>query len=102
MNVVIEIDSPDVFTRQIVAKSSGQPLQFREQSAYLHKPGERYPHQFKLSLGDRPAYQPGRYHIAADSYQVGRFGELTLSRALVLAPVAGQESAAAPRAARTA
>lgn len=93
MNIVIEIDSPEVVTRQIIAKSSGQPLQFREQSGYLHKPGERYPHQFKLSLGDRPAYQPGRYHIAADSYQVGRFGELTLSRALVLAPVVGQEAA---------
>ena len=94
MNVVIEIDSPEVVTRQIVSKATGQPLQFREQGAYLHRPGERYPHQFKLSLGDRPAYQPGRYHITADSYQVGRFGELTLSRALVLVPVSAQEAAA--------
>ena len=95
MNVVIEIDSPEVATRQIIAKSSGQPLQFREQSAYLHVPGERYPHLFKVSLGDRPAYQPGRYHIAADSYQVGRFGELALARALVLVPVAVQDSSPA-------
>lgn len=94
-HVVVEIDSTDVVTRQIVAKSSGQPMQFREQAAYLHRPGERYPHQFKVSLGDRPAYQPGRYHITADSYEVGRFGELTLSRALVLAPVVGQEAAPA-------
>ena len=95
MNIVIEIDSTDVVTRQIVAKSTGQPLQFREQGAYLHRPGERYPHQFKLSLGDRPAYQPGRYHIAADSYEVGRFGELALARALVLVPVAVQDSSPA-------
>lgn len=105
--IVIEIFSSDFQTRTIRAKEQGgRDFSFREQRAYLHKPGDPYPSPCQISLGDRPAFAPGRYTLAPASFSVGRFGSPELVRELVLVPVpavsqSGSESAR-PAAARSA
>lgn len=78
----IEISDTEVRTRNFTSKE-GKPLSFREQSAWLHS-DDKYPTQFKISLGDQEAYQPGLYTIAPGSIFVDRFGNLAFKRVLSL------------------
>lgn len=96
--VVIEVVTSDVEERSFTSKE-GKPMRFREQRAYLHRPGDPYPTPFSVSLGDRPAHSPGRYSLGISSFRVGRFGSLELGRELQLQPLpaeaarpAGQDS----------
>lgn len=98
MDVVIEIVDGPVDERRIEAKEpGGRALVFREQRAWMHVPGERYPFACKVSLWHRPAYPAGRYRFGPRSYQVGKFGSPELARDLDLQPMPA--AAAASRAA---
>lgn len=78
----IEISSTEVKTRSF--HKDGKDFNFREQLAWLHRDDEKYPTQFKISLGDRQAIPVGFYVLAPSSYLVDRFGGLALSRNLEL------------------
>jgi hypothetical protein len=66
--------------------SKGNPYRIREQTAYAHIPGNRYPVKITVPLEDnQPAYFEGEYVVDDASFFVGRFDALTLGR-LVLVP----------------
>lgn len=86
--IVIEVCTADFQTRTIRAKEAGgRDFMFREQRAYMHKPGDPYPSPCQISLGERPPFAPGRYTLSPASFSVGRFGSPELVRELVLVPV---------------
>lgn len=91
-DVIIEVDQK--VTERTVPGEKGM-MRFREQVAYLHKPGERYPSPFSLSLGDRAPFAPGRYRLAPESFFIGKFSKLEIARQIELLPVALSPAAAA-------
>lgn len=95
--IVIEVCTADFQTRTIRAKEAGgRDFMFREQRAYMHKPGDPYPSPCHISLGDRPPFAPGRYTLSPASFSVGRFGSPELVRELVLLPVPVAAAASEP------
>lgn len=87
MAIYIEIENPTVNTRSGVS-AKGREYQIREQSALMFKSGSRYPDKIKINVPDgQSAYQPGRYELHDDSFQVSRFGNPELRAILVAAPV---------------
>jgi Helix-destabilising protein. len=93
MKVSVEIISNEVHQRSFQSKE-GKTLSFREQDAYLHREGDRYPDRMRISLGERPAWPVGRYTISPSSLTVGRFGQLEFERQVNLVPVAVPAAAA--------
>lgn len=83
--IKIEITDTDVKTRNF--SKDGKDFVFREQQAWIHRDDEKYPVQFKLSLGEGSAYAPGFYSIAPGSFTVDRYNSLMLRRVLVLSPL---------------
>lgn len=77
----IEISDTEVRTRNFT--KDGKQLTFREQFAWLHSE-DKYPTQFKISLGDQEPYQPGLYTISPGSIYVDRYGSLAFKRVLSL------------------
>lgn len=82
--IKIEILDDDVVTRNF--DKDGKSFSFREQEAFLHFPGEKYPSRFKISLGSDAAYRPGFYVLSSESFTVDRYGSLALRRSLKLLP----------------
>lgn len=80
----IEIESTEMKVRKGTGKVSGKPYEIREQAALMFKDGSRYPDKIKVNVPDgQSAYQPGRYVLHDDSYQVSRFGNPELRPVLV-------------------
>lgn len=91
MDILIEVDGP---VEERVIQGDRGPMRFREQRAYLFRPGERYPLPFKVSLGDRGAYAAGRYRLGPASVVVGKWGRIELARDLELIPAPAVAAAA--------
>jgi len=88
MAVKIEIQSTEVKNKSGVAKGSGKPYSINEQVGYLHKSDKPYPEEITVPLQDgQPAYAPGFYGIADQSFYRDRFGQLSIGR-LTLIPMA--------------
>ena len=86
MAIYIEIESTAVSDRKGTSQK-GREYHIREQGALMFKPGSRYPDKIKINVPDgQSAYQPGRYELHDDSYQVSRFGNPELRAILVAAP----------------
>ena len=76
MTLIIEIESAEVKTRSGTSQR-GNEYTIRDQNALCFKPGSRYPDKIKINVPDgQSAYQPGRYQLHPDSFQVSRFGNL--------------------------
>jgi hypothetical protein len=73
MNVFLEIDTKNVHEEM---SSKGNTL--RSQTLYMWTVGEKYPRQFKLGLGQKPAHEPGYYTLGHGSYRADRFGNLEI------------------------
>lgn len=84
MSIKIEITSQEVRVRSGTSKKSGNQYSLREQEAYLHKPGQQYPHPIKITLDDnQPAYPVGVYELTPESFYPDRFGALAVRPRLV-------------------
>ncbi|KER02592.1 G5P family DNA-binding protein [Photorhabdus temperata] len=86
--VRIEINELDgkVNTKQVISKSSGEVLTFREQTAYIYN-GGIYPEKIIVQLDkDDAPYPAGFYTLDDSSYSVGDFGALKIKR-IKLVPV---------------
>lgn len=95
MSLVIEIDSSEVKTRSGVSAKTGKDYSIREQVAYAHIPGNRYPQQIKLTLEDgQHPYPVGKYALDPSSFYVGRFDDLQLRVKLANLPAAKAVGAA--------
>lgn len=82
----IEIVSEQVHVKSGTAKS-GKPYTIREQEAFLHTPGRRYPETCRVVLESEQApYAPGVYEVTAP-LGVGRFDALQVNRSLGLVAV---------------
>lgn len=78
----IEINEVDgkVNTKQVVSKSTGEVLKFREQTAYIYNGGV-YPEKFIIQLDkDEQPYSAGFYTLDDSSFTVGDFGSLKIKR----------------------
>ncbi|MGA3698036.1 single-stranded DNA-binding protein [Enterobacteriaceae bacterium TYF_5] len=78
--IKIEINELDgkVNTKQVVSKSTGEVLNFREQIAYIYN-GGIYPEKFIINLEkDAQPYPSGFYTLDGSSFSVGDFGSLKI------------------------
>jgi hypothetical protein len=90
----IEIEKADVNVKSGVSARNQKQYQIREQNAYVHIPGQKYPQPIKLVLADdQQPYAPGSYTLAPESFFVGRFGDLQCRPRL--APVVARTQGAA-------
>ncbi|TWH76190.1 helix-destabilizing protein [Azomonas agilis] len=77
MSIYIEIDSLEIKSRSGVSARTGKPYTIREQRAYLHQSGQKYPTGFSISLEeDQSPYPVGRYDLDDSSFFIGRFSDL--------------------------
>jgi len=84
----IEITSP---VKRRFGNSNGRDWEIFEQEAYLHTDGKKYPEEMKVQVpSERESYAIGMYQFKVDSsnFYISRYGQLTLSRELVLTPIA--------------
>lgn len=51
---------------------------------------------FRVSLGQRPAYQPGEYDIDPKAFALGPYGDLILKRYVDLIPLSVKPASPAP------
>lgn len=51
---------------------------------------------FRVSLGQRPAYQPGEYDIDPKAFALGPYGDLILKRYVDLIPLSVKPATSAP------
>jgi len=92
MSLVIEIDSNEVKTRSGTSAKTGKDYNIREQTAYAHIPGQRYPQQIKLMLEDNQMpYPVGKYQLDPSSFYVGRFDDLQIRVKLANLPASGSK-----------
>lgn len=82
MMIKIEITSEEVNERKF--EKDGKTFSFREQEAWLHFPGEKYPTRFKISLGSEAPFREGFYSLGASCYTVDKYGSLAFRRQLQL------------------
>ncbi|EPL6456951.1 single-stranded DNA-binding protein [Providencia rettgeri] len=78
--IKIEINDIDgkVNNKQVISKSTGEVLTFREQVAYIYNGGV-YPEKFILQLDkDASPYAAGFYTLDDSSFAVGDFGSLKI------------------------
>lgn len=86
--IKIEINDIDgkVNSKQVVSKSTGEVLTFREQVAYIYNGGV-YPEKFIIQLDKgAPPYASGFYTLDDCSFSVGDFGSLKI-KSLKLIPI---------------
>ena len=82
MGIKIEVVSRDVDVRS--GTNARGDWTIREQHAYLHKGSEPYPALIKITLEkDQPAYEPGNYQLADNSFFVGKYNDLMCRPRLV-------------------
>lgn len=80
--VKIEINENDgkVNNKQVVSKSTGEVLTFREQVAYIYNGGV-YPEKFIIQLDkDDSPYPSGFYTLDDSSFSIGDFGALKIRK----------------------
>ncbi|EML5156088.1 TPA: single-stranded DNA-binding protein [Morganella morganii] len=80
--IKIEINETDgkMNNKQVVSKSTGEVLTFREQVAYIYN-GGIYPEKFILQLDkDDSPYPAGFYTLDSTSFSVGDFGSLKIKK----------------------
>ncbi len=80
--VKIEINENDgkVNNKQVVSKSTGEILNFREQVAYIYNGGV-YPEKFIIQLDkDDSPYPAGFYTLDDSSFSIGDFGSLKIKK----------------------
>lgn len=92
----IHVKDSNVHERSFNGKD-GKPQIIREQRAALDL-GDGYELPFRVGLGSGPVYQVGTYDISPESFSLGRYGDLELSRFVKLSMVK-PAAAAAPKAA---
>lgn len=86
MDLIIEIEKPEVAVKSGTSARTGKPYSIREQKGYVQIPGQKYPQPIRFALDDdAQPYQAGRYNIDPSSFYVGRFEDLNLR--LRLCPV---------------
>jgi hypothetical protein len=88
----INVKDSNVHERSFNGKD-GKPRIIREQRAALDL-GDGYELPFRVGLGSGPVYPVGAYDIAPESFSLGRFGDLELSRFLKLTPAKSVAAAA--------
>lgn len=87
MAIVIEIESTKLTSKKGVSSRTQKPYEIHEQAALMFKDGSRYPDKVKVTIPDgQPAYAPGRYQLADDSFQPSRFGAIEVRPVLVSLP----------------
>lgn len=80
--IKVEINEKDceLNIKNIVSKSTGEVLTFKEQKAYIYN-GGIYPQGFMVQIDkDELPYPAGFYTIDVASYSVGDFGSLNLKK----------------------
>lgn len=78
--IKIEINDIDgkVNNKQVISKSTGEVLTFREQVAYIYNGGV-YPEKFIIQLDkDASPYAAGFYTLDDSSFTIGDFGSLKI------------------------
>lgn len=81
----VEVLSDRISERR--GEKDGKSYCIREQEAFLHQDGQKYPQRIVLSLGDsKPAYAAGMYALAPENFYVGRYGQIEVKRHLELVP----------------
>ena len=93
----VEVESAKVDERGGTIKNgarAGEQYHMREQRAFLYT-GGKYPKEFRINLGERPAFAPGLYTIAPESFDVGDFDSPVFKREMVLTPLVDSKSKAA-------
>ncbi|MEX5871156.1 single-stranded DNA-binding protein [Providencia hangzhouensis] len=86
--IKIEINDVDgkVNNKQVISKSTGEVLTFREQVAYIYNGGV-YPEKFIVQLDkDASPYAAGFYTLDDSSFTVGDFGSLKI-KSIKLIPI---------------
>lgn len=86
--IKIEINDVDgkVNNKQVISKSTGELLTFREQVAYIYNGGV-YPEKFIVQLDkDASPYAAGFYTLDDSSFTVGDFGSLKI-KSIKLIPI---------------
>ncbi|MDR3445145.1 single-stranded DNA-binding protein [Dyella sp.] len=81
----INVKDTNVHERTFNGKDGKQQI-IREQRASLDL-GDGYELPFRVGLGTGAVHPVGAYDISPESFSLGRFGDLELSRYLKLVPV---------------
>ncbi|WP_220721566.1 G5P family DNA-binding protein [Agarivorans litoreus] len=92
--ITVEVfDKLDVENRQFTNKDTGEVTDRFKQKAYIST-GGRFPLEFKLPIESRAdAYEPGKYTLSGECFQVGKYGDLELNRFnIVLVPQLEQDA----------
>lgn len=82
---IVRIKDERIIERHVTIK--GQAQIFREQRACILL-GGGYETTFNIGLGDGPVYSVGDYLFDGDSYALGQYGDIGLSRRPKLKPLA--------------
>lgn len=87
MSIIIEIVSQDFKIRSGVSSRTNKNYSMREQIAFVHKKGERYPEKIKITLEDNQApYPAGNYDLAPSSFYVDKYDSLCVRPVLIPRP----------------
>jgi hypothetical protein len=82
----IEVSS-EVQSRE-VSPEGKKPFVVYYQDAWAWIPGNKYPQRIELRVSDpHSGFKQAAYQLGAESFRVGRFGSLELSRELQLRPL---------------
>lgn len=88
----IEIAS-DVQSREVKVEGKS-PFTVYWQDAWAWIPGNKYPQRVEVRISDpHSGYKQGSYQLGAESFRVGRFNSLELSRELVLRALEASKAA---------
>lgn len=91
--LTIEIESTELQIKSGTSARTNKPYQIREQTAYVHIPGNKYPQPIKLTLeDDAQPYAPGKYQLGDNSFFVGRFNDLQMRPRLVPVVAAARQA----------
>lgn len=77
----------DVQSREVSVEGK-KPFVVYWQDAWAWIPGNKYPQRIEVRVSDpHSAFKVGSYQLGAESFRVGRFNSLELSRELFLRPL---------------
>lgn len=89
MTVIIKIENSETRTHRGISQRTNKEFEIVKQRALLFRAGETYPDKIDVVVPDgmRP-YGPGDYVLHPSSFQVDRFGSMTVRPVLMPAPAA--------------
>lgn len=81
--ITVEITQEPVHERNI--KKGDREFRFREQTGWMHKPGQAYPDRLTIPLErDQVPYGPGEYDLHPNSFGPDKYGRISIVKTVLV------------------